>query len=105
MNQIFDWMRKQINAEIKECQDFYLAQNNDSVCKCVMQGNVNAYAKSLSLIDEAEYKWEADCCEWHRIESSEFDYMDSKHGFLEEYTTGWNFCPYCGKPIKIVEVE
>ena len=61
MKQIFDWMRKQINAEIKECQDFYLAQNNDSVCKCVMQGNVNAYAKSLSLIDEAEYKWEADC--------------------------------------------
>ena len=26
-------------------------------------------------------------------------------GFLEEYTTGWNFCPYCGKPIKISEVE
>ena len=59
MKQIFDWLREQINAEIKECQEFYRAQNNDSVCKCVMQGNVNAYAKSLSLIDEAEAKWEA----------------------------------------------
>lgn len=60
MKQIFDWLREQINAEIKECQEFYRAQNNDSVCKCVMQGNVNAYAKSLSLIDEAEAKWEAE---------------------------------------------
>jgi hypothetical protein len=62
---------------------------------------VRVLAELLADIDEAE----ADCCEWQRIESSEFDYMDSKHGFLEEYTTGWKFCPYCGKPIKISEVE
>ena len=58
---------------------------------------VVATAELLAVIEQE--------CEWRRLKSSEFDYMDSKHGFLEEYTTGWKFCPYCGKPIKILEVE
>lgn len=106
MKQIFDWLREQINAEIKECQDFYLAQNNDSVCKCVMQGNVNAYAKSLSLIDEAEAKWEAECCEWKRLAIGNSVWKTScgkqKTIILNRDET---YCQYCGKPIKISEVE
>lgn len=102
MNQIFDWMREQINAEIKECQDFYRAQNNDSVCKCVMQGNVNAYAKSLSLIDEAEAKWKSECC--IRVVGKPF--TSSCGQKYDKWTyVGEPYCAKCGKRIKIVEVE
>ena len=61
------------------------------------------------LINEAEAKWEADCCEW-KFKRSDYLWESSCERFyhyeghdLEE--RGYTFCPHCGKPIKISEVE
>lgn len=62
---------------------------------------VIATAELLAEIDEAE----ADVCVWKFFKPSNSLY--EKHG---DFRTGdelekWNVCPYCGKPIKISEVE
>ena len=86
MKQIFDWMRK------KPLKAFE-----------VYDGSIGVYPCEINrLIDEAEAKWESECCEWkwdkehHRYETS-CEYTSQPHNY--------NFCPYCGKIIKIWEVE
>lgn len=58
-------------------------------------------AEMLAEIDGAE----ADCCEWkytgHLNEYAEAHELSV--GALK--IIGWKFCPICGKPIKISEVE
>lgn len=58
------------------------------------------------LINEAEAKWEADCCEWEHKEHY-VNCFCKCHGIMVEHdwAIGFKFCPYCGKPIKISEVE
>ena len=89
MKQIFDLLREQMRKHIYT--DF---TDTDSI----------EFETAISLVDEAEAKWEADCCVWkYRSPAS---YAEA-HGFWEFHDTvkGWKFCPYCGKPIKISEVE
>ena len=53
MKQIFDWMREQTEAKA-----FRQGFSNDVLIKVQDVGNI---------IDEAEAKWESDCCEWKPI--------------------------------------
>ena len=70
---------------------------------------VVVYEESVqNLINEAEAKWESDCCEWKKN-----IYFFGGH----DYSSGCGtriplnsleyhkYCPFCGKPIKISEVE
>jgi hypothetical protein len=63
--------------------------------------------RAIEIIDEAEAKWEADCCEWKYDE--EEDYYETSCGHLQiimggtPTENGYRFCPYCGR--KIAEVE
>lgn len=75
MKQIFDWLREQINEKAFPTHENYSAVWHDDV---------------MNTINEAEAKWEAEVCEWEA---------------LGDYHKSWKFCPYCGKPIKISEVE
>lgn len=61
-------------------------------------------AEILASVDEAEAKWGKDCCVWEYRNPASYA---EAHGFWEfhDNVKGWKFCPYCGKPIKIVEVE
>lgn len=61
-------------------------------------------AEMLAEIDEAEAKWEAECCEWkvHRYLNI---HKTSCGMAIGDYHKAWDFCPYCGKRIKISEVE
>lgn len=93
MKQIFDWLREQIGKmqEIDLFTTRYI--NRDKVHK---------------IINEAESKWEAEVCEYeyHVAPSKDIYYLTSckrrHNGML------WNdepYCRYCGKRIKISEVE
>lgn len=86
MKQIFDWMRK------KPLKAFE-----------VYDGSIGVYPCEINrLIDEAEAKWESECCEWvtgnfcARVEClNKIKDLGNPHDYI--------FCPYCGR--KISEVE
>lgn len=92
MKQIFNWLREQIEAKA-----FRQGFSNDVLVKVEDVGNV---------IDEAEAKWESDCCEYENMGSF---YKPSCNDNMNEFISWvdlrhYKFCPYCGKPIKILEV-
>ena len=94
MKQIFDWMRK------KPLKAFE-----------VYDGSIGVYPCEVNrLIDEAEAKakWEAEVCNYTKLHTnsivSGFVRLHEVPYMIEEVNR-WNFCPYCGKPIKISEVE
>ena len=90
MKQIFDWMRKQPLKAFK-----------------VYDGSIGVYPCEVNrLIDEAEAKWEAECCEWKHKEYHTNCFCGHNECYAEhDFVISWKFCPYCGKPIKISEVE
>ena len=88
MKQIFDWLREQSFGNVKL--------------------NGNSFAEIYRIIDEAEAKWEKDCCEWRRLKG--YDNCIGEHNcevfLIERYMLKqFNYCPFCGKRIKISEVE
>ena len=91
MKQIFDWMREQMRLSLDEPQ--YLHDGEDFY---------NGIIHAEEVINEAEAKWESECCE-HKWNKEYWWYDTSCRHILEPH--GYNFCPYCGKPIKISEVE
>ena len=96
MKQIFDWLREQINAKIVKSPT-----NNEDWFRdeCVRN---NAYQNALDFINEAEAKWEKDCC--IRVVGKPF--TSSCGQKWDKWTdVGEPYCSKCGKPIKIVEVE
>lgn len=99
MKKIFYWMREQINGKIVKSPT-----NNEHWFRdeCVRN---NAYANAIDIIDEAEAKWEADCCEWKGKKNDMLGLYKTTCGNLSIVNPYWNFCPYCGKRIKISEVE
>ena len=92
MKQIFDWLRGAILDKAFKIYDGTIAVDIHDV------GNI---------INEAEAKWEADCCEWFErdFEDSFYYSHDGKEFDYKNDVKYWKYCPYCGKPIKISEVE
>ena len=91
MKQIFDWLRGAILDKAFE------GYNGQTLVDIHDVGNI---------INEAEAKWEADCCEYIHVEG--VGYCSSGcGGYAHDYmlVSEWGFCPHCGKPIKISEVE
>ena len=101
MKQIFDWMREQFGKIIGEVQSPADVVWNNAVKMCITK------------VDEAEAKWESDCCEWKGFDNSLIEgkvmwtYKTTCKKYIPEERTSkyFRFCPYCGKPIKISEVE
>ena len=94
MKQIFDWLREQNGKLIGEVHSPADVVWNNAVNMCI------------SKIDEAEAKWKSEVCEWTFMEGVE-DCRCGCNGYHVDYmvATKYNFCPYCGKRIKISEVE
>ena len=105
MKQIFEWLREQCKDRSESCYKSYLKLKSDEDYGCSF-----AYAHAVDLINEAEAKWEADCCSWKKIYNFP---IDSQYTPSCDYTRsititrGFDFvyCPYCGKKIKRAEVE
>ena len=66
---------------------------------------IKVMAEILAELDDEDV--EAEVCEWQRYEK--YYYILSPHddgkGMFMEQLNSKPFCPYCGKPIKISEVE
>ena len=98
MKQIFDWLREQMRKEI--------VCNHTTPIKAE-HARIIAFENSIKLVNEAEAKWESDCCEWKY--DDEEDYYETSCGNLQiimggtPTENGYRFCLYCGR--KIVEVE
>ena len=98
MKQIFDDIRKEI--DIHSDEDCFIPDDMLVIPSSWM----------LKKLDEAEAKWEADCCEWRLCdeEANVYDTSCRNPHILIEGTpkeNNYEYCPYCGKPIKIIEVE
>ena len=96
MKQIFDWLREQIKSGKREQHSMIDVSWNNAIKMC------------LQVINEAEAKWEKDCCEWTPMKYLEFQLSDclTSCGHAEHYSTGIDkYCRHCGKRIKIREVE
>lgn len=97
MKQIFDWMREQMRNMTYEADDW-----NGETYKAVDLDDAE------EIINEAEAKWEADCCEYeyHVAPSKDIYFLTScKNRHNGMLIANRPYCPYCGKRIKIVEVE
>lgn len=57
-------------------------------------------AEMLAEIDGAE----ADCCEWKYRSPASYAEAHKRWELISD-VRDWKFCPYCGKPIEISEVE
>ena len=96
MKQIFDWLRERIEGLSNAEAEYYYASSNDVIER----------EDTLDLINEAEAKWEADCCEWKQYETKYGTrYQNCRATEAPVDTFGFKFFPYCGKRIKISEVE
>ena len=95
MKQIFVWLREQINDAHRNFR--------------IGGSRFMYFVDAVDIINEAEAKWEAECCEWKRSPIELWTFDSSCGYYLEVQNSDdvrdFNFCPYCGKPIKISEVE
>lgn len=85
MKEIFDWMREQCFENVK-------------IGRC-------SFAEIYKIIDEAEAKWESECCEWEHRKYDKIS-MGMCRGIKipHEFVVEFKICPYCLKRIKISEV-
>lgn len=95
MKQIFDWLREQINEAHKLNKlRLGLGMKLDA-----------PYNLFNEIINEAEVKWKADCCVWKYRSPASYAEAHKRWELISDVMDWWRFCPYCGKPIKISEVE
>lgn len=94
MKQIFDWLREQ-------CKSHKVIP---IMCNADVVNNL-AITHCIEEINEAEAKWEAECCEWKKYEYDILFPYKTSCGHSEVFFDTFKYCPYCGKPIKISEVE
>ena len=99
MKEIFDWLREQISANkhsfgVKGLDGFHRVENVVSV----VQLN--------RIINEAEAKREADCCEWKGYGGEVVIVSPHTGVMFDNFPRIKNvYCNTCGKRIKIREVE
>ena len=110
MKEIFDWMRERMLIRKS-------AWEEDSVAdKVSAEKHIGTWIVALRILEKAEAKWKEDCCEWKmsRTRLRKFnEYMwvascnneNEIFGIPHWIVKNYNVCPYCGKLIKIVEVE
>lgn len=104
MKQIFDWLREQIkDREITaDFRTKEMIKNKDADGFEIQAGKLMAFLETLTLINEAEAKWEKDCC--IRVVGKPF--TSSCGQKWDKWTdVGEPYCSKCGKRTKIVEVE
>lgn len=93
MKQIFDWLREQMQK----------AEYNHTYFGTDFAVNTE---RAIEIIDEAEAKWESECCEWKwGIDYAHVQCRGDRILFGSSSRRLFTYCPYCGKPIKISEVE
>ena len=99
MKKIFEWMREQFKEDIQW-------NGTHGANKDFSRGIAVEATRGFCLVDEAEAKWEAECCEWKSVSCDNWKPSCETNSTYNVFGVAWfRRCPYCGKPIKIVEVE
>ena len=105
MKETFYWLKEQTKTRKKYANERYedMMRINAITIAEYERGKTEAYDCVLAMIDEAEAKWEYDCC--IRVVGKPFTSSCGKK--YNKWTDLLNepYCSKCGKPIKIVEVE
>lgn len=91
MTEVIKWLRSQMGKLIGGAHSPADVVWNNAVKMCV------------SKVDEAEVRLENEVCEWKQNRLNP-DFMVQHKRFIK-INKEYKFCPYCGKKIKIVEVE
>ena len=110
MKQIFDWLREQMQEEpkrLRKMKNQCISLTDSEVCAI----EEKAYGFYRQRVDEAEAKWESECCEWKGFDNSLIEgkvmwtYETACKKYIPEKRTSnqFKFCPYCGKKIKVVD--
>lgn len=83
------------------------SQCSDKACFIPDDAEVITESRLKQIVDEAEAKWEAEVCEWKPTGLCEPPRYLEAHDLIayELDASLWKYCPICGKPIKISEVE
>ena len=109
MKQIFDWLREQMqsNSNASEAEMYYMLDEDRGQCCLYSEIDLEEqkskqWLDAKSLVDEAEAKWEQDCC--IRVVGKPF--TSSCGQKWDKWTdVGEPYCSKCGKRIKISEVD
>lgn len=98
MKKIFDDIQREIDI------------HSDEACFMPDDTMVVSEGRLKQILDEAEAKWKAECCEWKYCKGNETSYSHHKtscgktlHILMD--LKDYHYCQYCGKRIKISEVE
>ena len=106
MKKIFDWMREQMHEARFPITDLKVGVKENGI---QVTDDAVLFERANELINEAEAKWETDCCEWKQYHGKIRKRWANCNSGTNDFNTftlkRFNFCPYCGKPIKISEVE
>lgn len=65
-----------------------------------------AYTHAIAIVDEAEAKWNENVCEWKPFMSSHLWEISCEEIYAYNVREGverFNFCPNCGRKIKVVK--
>ena len=109
MKKIFDWMREQISKlHKKNPYESYWERERYLATEATNYERDETIRQVYKLINEAEAKWKAECCEWKRG-CEHKDILFSPHeqvsAMFESCLPKYPYCSVCGKLIKISEVE
>ena len=113
MKEIFDSMREQFETRKIEAETrMSKLIDEEKGYGCVYsetdveEFSANTWADAISIVDKAEEKWKEDCCEW--VPFGYYQQHSTMCGMVHAFNPkliSYEFCPYCGKRIKIAEVE
>ena len=84
------------------------SQCSDKACFMPYDMMVVSENEMKKIIDEAEAKWESEFCEWKKniYFFGGHDYSSGCGTMIPLNSLEYHkYCPFCGKPIKISEVE
>ena len=83
-------------------------EENDAKCRWddddYYVGQANAYEHTIAIVNTLAEEYNNYFCEWHNGTSGIFK-IKTKCGNSIDINYGYNYCPYCGKKIKIAPYQ
>lgn len=86
-------------------------EENDAKCRWddddYYVGQANAYEHTIAIVNTLAEEYNNDFCEWKKvvIDSTELIREPHRMYLFKESDDKWEYCPYCGKKIKIAPYQ
>ena len=101
MSIISEFVEKLI-GRLEEKQDEYFHGKSD-----YEEGKYNAYDEVAQIVNQLAEEYNNDFCEWEKvvIDSTELIREPHRMDLFKESDDKWEYCPYCGKKIKVAPYQ